>query len=403
MKQFFTRNSIALIISVLALATLFWRQSDLLAVLIAAFPVLIWCLSAVMNQKSITALNSTHVEYEQVSLKDAEIYSALAEINQHLTTELKRLQQSQQQIRQLIGEAVQTLGDSFNGLHNESHIQSTIMQQLLKTMDDSLDAEQADAGVEKITLNKFVKETSSVLNHFVEFMVGSSKQGMDTVTGIDQVADQMNGVFQLLADVKSIADQTNLLALNAAIEAARAGEAGRGFAVVADEVRNLSVRSNQFNDQIRGRVIEAQKAILATRQHVGKTASADMSLVVTSKGRVDQMMSDLQAMEKTVEGMVTEASHVAAQISERTSNAVRSLQFEDIVRQVSEHTEKRLIVLAQFIQQLDTDLATAGAEHSSEHLSAIRKNLQVLVEQTIEGQIKPAVQETMSEGDIELF
>jgi methyl-accepting chemotaxis protein len=275
------------------------------------------------------------------------------------------------------------------------------MQSLIESMDCS--KKSSDEQKEQISLDKFVNDTSEVMDYFIDFIVNSSKQGIDTVTSIDDMTDHIEGIFELLADVKSIADQTNLLALNAAIEAARAGEAGRGFAVVAEEVRNLSVRSNQFNDQIRQRIVDAQKANKIAREIVGKTASADMTAMISGKKRVGKMMEELQVMEKVVEGLVQDASRITQSIGDRTMNAVRSLQFEDIVRQVSEHAELKVYEIEQFVQQFDQDFKQVATSTSEESFVNIRTNLQLLKDKSLAAPQGPADQESMSEGDIELF
>ncbi len=307
-------------------------------------------------------------------------------------------------IRSLVSDAVGTLQQSFEGLNEQVCMQQSIVNQMISGMTESEDNQD-----EIVSFSAFTEHTDEVLRYFIDYVVSLSAGSMNMVGQIDDMSDRMDEVNKLLNDVKAIADQTNLLALNAAIEAARAGDSGRGFAVVADEVRKLSQRSAKFNEEIRSVLVSAQQNVSEARTTVGELASKDMNFALKSKTRVDEMMVHITALNVKTESRISEISAITGCINGFVGDAVRSLQFEDIVGQLTEFTSGHLERVENMIQNIDDGIqelrltSDDGLDEYVKGLEEICERVAVLDEATQTKLHNPVSQESMSEGEVELF
>lgn len=177
-------------------------------------------------------------------------------------------------VRTLVQNAAQSLNGSFTGLAEDIRGQETLVISMIKNLSE---ADQWVEGSQRQRMQQFAEETNQILQYFVDNVTTTNRESMEMVHTINDMVSQMDAIVSALDDLRSFANQTNLLALNAAIEAARAGEAGRGFAVVADEVRKLSQDANDFSDRIRDVVDTARVDISQAQGVIAKLASKDMS------------------------------------------------------------------------------------------------------------------------------
>jgi len=218
----------------------------------------------------------------------------------------------------------------------------------------------------------------------------------------------MDSVNSLLTEISKIADQTNLLALNAAIEAARAGEAGRGFAVVADEVRSLSTNSNNLNNRIKGVVQKSKQNIEKAKELVGAIASRDMSVAMQHKVRVDEMLTQLHSQHQYVDDKLLEVSEVAANVDAGVAEVIRSLQFEDITRQMCEQLRNHADMVNDLYKKLYQDFNAMNQNNIpvTEYVAALHhfnENMRLVAQKARELSARTGGQSSMEHGDVELF
>ncbi|MCD6527227.1 MAG: chemotaxis protein [Desulfuromonas sp.] len=236
--------------------------------------------------------------------------------------------------------------------------------------------------------------------------VDSSQQAGDLVEAMSKTQVQFQGVLGMLGEVKKIADQTNLLAINAAVEAARAGNAGRGFAVVAEEVRNLSIRSNRFSEQIDVSVQAISTALGGVESSIQDLASRSDQLVKEEKGQITKVMVEAQEFNGEVEQSAQQISQIAESVSQQVQRAVTSMQFQDMATQVIGTVSKRMESMEQLMRQLSSmpaDIEDQPGSGYEKHLEALNAMLHGASELVRHSHHNPVSQKSMDEGDIELF
>jgi methyl-accepting chemotaxis protein len=333
---------------------------------------------------------------------------AFAQCADEFSSQLVTAQGELGQAQELFMDAIQKLVGSFTSINTQTQMQHGLAFTITHGNTRSDDA----ANSENTGFEHFIGETATTLQYFVDSIVQSSKIAMGLVEKMEQISSRIAGVQSILGEIEGISKQTNLLALNAAIEAARAGEAGRGFSVVADEVRDLSGRTNQFSQQIRETIKQTQESVLAAEQAIHQMASQDMTFAMTSKQHVDEMMAEAKDVNVAMAAAARELSVITRGVESDVNTAVTTLQFQDLVTQLLGHVTRRMNALtgvADKITALAADLGAAAVSpddqaHRTQGLRRACDELMQLLANVRQATIRnPVRQASMASGDIEMF
>lgn len=285
-------------------------------------------------------------------------------------------------------DAVETLSSSFTTLQELVQQQSNTIQKLILT-------EGSEEELYSESMRSFADNTAVTLDKFIESTVEMSASSMELLERVTDIYSSVPEVMKALKDIDSIADQTNLLALNAAIEAARAGEHGRGFAVVADEVRSLSNRSSEFSDAIQSKLQTMTQQIEELTNQVGKLASYDVSYVIDAKKEINDALTSIIAKAESDSSVTMGLEDTANQLEESLGTAIRGLQFGDINGQNIQFTITSISFIKEHMEKLSFENVDTIASELHEYLETMKLRK--------ENSHNPVSATNMGAGDIDLF
>jgi methyl-accepting chemotaxis protein len=213
-------------------------------------------------------------------------------------------------------------------------------------------AEQAE------TTQKGAREGSRVVDQTVWSINSVSQQSGELKKVMNNLGEQADSIGQIMNVITDIADQTNLLALNAAIEAARAGEAGRGFAVVADEVRKLAEKTMSATKEV-GRVIEnitsGVEDSLTNMEHMLEFVNQANKLAATSGSSLEEILQAVEVTSDQVRSIATaaeEQSSTSEEINTSVSEVTRISQDTLTAMEDAREALEQLAYQAQNLENL---------------------------------------------------
>lgn len=175
------------------------------------------------------------------------------------------------------------------------------------------------------------------LNSVVDSLTQAFKAKEEILADLRTLVNYTGEMHTMTDEVSQIAKQTNLLALNAAIEAARAGEAGRGFAVVADEVRKLSTLSGEAGRRINIKVEEITNAINKAFSLAEVASSHETEAINGTELRIQTVMDDLRVVFLQFKHVSDQLKLNTEEISADIANSLTLFQFQDRVSQMLSH------------------------------------------------------------------
>lgn len=309
----------------------FWLMLVVMAVATALAIVMAVLLSRSIQQPLQLAV----VAAEQVAAGDltktvpvngddeiTRLSQALFQMQQNLRDAISKIGASSDQLASAAEELHSVTEDSSRGVqlqNDEIQQAATAITEMSSAVDEvartAMQTSEASAESAKLAADgkARVADTSQVLTEMNNDVLNSSQM-------INQLASQVDSIGQVLDVIRAVADQTNLLALNAAIEAARAGEAGRGFAVVADEVRGLAHRTQVSTGEIEGMIKQIQQSATASvqaMQQTGQKAEQAQSVAAKAADALELITNRIIA--------ISDSNHIIASAAEEQSKVAREI------------------------------------------------------------------------------
>lgn len=308
----------------------------------------------------------------------SDIRETLREYESAVKAATNQIRQDLERARTVTRDATARLDRSFRSLQDATNLQREALQDVTA------------AFYKESSTTSFAASSEAMMRQFVDELVRVSRDSMRMFEQLTELSTKVDSITDCADAIDGLARETRFIAFNARIETHRAGDAGRTFKVVADEVKRLANASSTLSNQIRLGVSGCQTELVTARKTATGLASHDMSHAIDSHRGLIAAISKLDTANTDLDKML---ENVTINVSE----AVRALQFEDMVTQILNATASRVDRLGEISIQA---LNVIERGHNGDRVGRMRELVGDLTKLSTNLAVQ---QQSVDQGSVELF